>query len=269
MSVSTKQRVAFLALGVTLVLFPERLPAKPLESSSAEGRAAVLAMVEAHGSLNRWRDAAAVSFEDEFAAGGQPPQKSLVTVEQGRRRAYIDIPASNARLAWDGQRAWSEGWKSPSPPRFLALLNYYFLNLPWLTMDPGVRLGDPGAGRLRDDPTEYVTVKMTFADGVGDTPRDYYLLYIDPATNRLKACEYIVTYRSLLPPGVEATSPHVLVFEEWETVTGLLVPTRYTIFDKDGTVYGTCRIRDWSFSRPFDETRMRMPKGAVLDTSQP
>lgn len=23
-------------------------------------------------------------------------------------------------------------------------LNYNFLNLPWLTMDPGVKLGDPG-----------------------------------------------------------------------------------------------------------------------------
>ena len=47
------------------------------------------------------------------------------------------------RLAWDGRRAWSENWNAPYPPRFMALLNYYFLNLPWLTSDPGVILGDP------------------------------------------------------------------------------------------------------------------------------
>ena len=28
-------------------------------------------------------------------------------------------------------------------------------------------------------------------------------------------------------------------------------------------------VRDWSFNKPFDESRMVMPSGAVLDTSSP
>jgi len=263
-------RIAALALGCAAsFLSVSEGVARSAEPSSAAGREAVLAMAEAHGGLNRWSATPTVGFEDEFAVGGQPPRVSRAMVEQGRRRAYIDFPGSGARLAWDGERAWSENWNSPVPPRFLALLNYYFLNLPWLALDRGVRLGEPGTARLWQDPREYVTVKMTFEKGVGDTPRDYYLLYIEPATNRLKACEYIVTYRALLPPGVEASPPHVLVYDEWHTVSGLLVPTKYTIYDKDHSVYGSCRVRKWSFSKPFDETRMRMPEGAVRDTSTP
>jgi len=243
--------------------------ARGSEPDSPAGRKTVVAMAQAHGGLSGWSTAPTVSFEDEFSVGGQPPQASRVTVEQGRRRAYIDMPGSSARLAWDGNRAWSENWESPAPPRFLALLNYYFLNLPWLALDPGVRLGEPGKARLWENPKEYVTVNMTFEEGVGDTPRDYYLLYIDPDTNRIKACEYIVTYRALLPPGVDATPPHVLVYEEWTKASGLILPTKYTIYNKDHTVYGSCRVRDWSFSKPVDETRMRMPEGAVLDTSMP
>ena len=43
-------------------------------------------------------------------------------------------------------------WQAPTPPRFLALLNYYFLNLLWLTQDPGVIFASPQTARLWDDP---------------------------------------------------------------------------------------------------------------------
>lgn len=230
----------------------------------------IAAMISAHGGMEKWRSAPTVSFEDHFLpAGAQKPSISQVTVEQGRRRAYLDFPELNARIAWDGKQAWSVNWQAPYPPRFLALLNYYFLNLPWLTMDPGVILGEPGKAKLWDAPTEYLTVKMTFEAGVGDTPDDYFVLYIDPKSHRLKACEYIVTYASLLPSGVAATPPHILVYEEFTTVNGLVVPTRYSIFEKNHSLYATCEIRNWSFKKPFDATRMTMPPGAVVDASSP
>ncbi len=50
------------------------------------------------------------------------------------------------------------------------------MNLPWLAADPGVNLNEPGTGRLWDDPIEYITVKMTYEQGMGDTPDDYYTL---------------------------------------------------------------------------------------------
>lgn len=237
-------------------------------AQSEASRKIIAAMISAHGGMEKWRATPTVSFEDHYLpVGAQQPRVSQITVEQGRRRAYLDFPDANASIAWDGKQAWSENWQAPVPPRFIALLNYYFLNLPWLTMDPGVNLGEPGKAKLWDDPTEYITVKMTFQAGVGDTPDDYFVLYIDPKSHRLKACEYIVTYAAILPSGVAATPPHVLVYEELTAVDGLMVPTRYSIFEKNHSPYATCTIRNWSFKKSFDTTRMTMPAGAVIDTS--
>ena len=189
-----------------------------------------------------------------------------VQVEQGARRATLAYVGTPMHMGWDGETAWSVAWASPAPPRFMALLNYYFLNLPWLTMDPGVHLGEPETGTLPGDDTEYLTVMMTFGEGVGDTPDDWYRLYIHPETRMLAANEYVVTYKSLLPPGEDATPVHLLVYDEWTEVNGLTVPVHYTIHEGD-TVYASCAITDWSFSEPFDPASVAMPEGATVDRS--
>jgi hypothetical protein len=253
-------------VGVVLLTFVEFA----YSDRSEAAQEIISTMISAHGGMEKWRSAPTVSFEDEFLqAGTQQPTISKVTVEQGRRRAYLDFPESKSRITWDGKEAWSENWKAPIPPRFLALLNYYFLNLAWLAMDSGVNLGEPDTGKLWDDPTAYTTVKMTFDAGVGDTPDDYYILYIDPKSNRLKACEYIATYASIQPPGTKESPAHVLVYEAFSTIDGLVVPTRYSIYDKNHKLLGNCKIRNWSFKKPFDPARMNKPASAVVDTSKP
>jgi len=259
---------ALSAFALTLVLVPA-VWASSHETASAEE--IVDAMIEAHGGMEAWASAPTVSFEDRFSRPGaeEPGPWTRVVVEQGPRRAYIDVLGTDMHMAWDGEKAWSVNWKMPTPPRFLALLNYYFVNLPWLAKDPGVLLGQPGKAKLWDDPTEYITIKVTYESGVGDTPEDYYVLYIHPETHQLKGCEYIVTYKSLLPEGVAHTPPHILVFEEFETVSDLVVPTKYTIYETDQSVYASCEIRNWSFSKSFDSSRMEMPEGAVIDETEP
>jgi len=226
-------------------------------------------MVAAHGGLDAWRAAPTMSFTDQWGdPDSQGSRRSHVVVEQTGRRAYIDIPETDMSIGWDGEKAWSMNWPSPTPVRFLALLNYYFVNLPWLTQDPGVRLGEPGTATLRDGEIEYVTVMMTFEPGIGDTPDDYYRLYIDPETKMLKATDYVVTYRALMEGGEEASPEHCLVYDDYTTVDGLKVPAHFTIYEGD-RVYAACSIRGISFSEPFDETRMAMPAGALVDTSTP
>lgn len=262
-----------LAVSAMLVAVLCALPSgRAVAWDSEVGSAAEIvdAMIAAHGGMEAWKNAPTVSFTDTWYTGGSTEgQTARVMVEQGARRATIDMAGSGARMAWDGERAWSLNWTSPIPPRFLALLNYYFLNLPWLVKDPGVVLGEPGTGTLWDDPAEYTTVRVTYEPGTGDTPDDYYVLYIDPGTHRLAACEYIVTYADLLPPGVEHTPPHILVYDEFETVNGLVVPTRFTIYLEDHAVYARCDVTDWSFEKPFDPARLAMPDGGKVDTSRP
>jgi hypothetical protein len=234
------------------------------EVVSLKGPQIVQDMIAAHGGMEAWADAPTMSFTDQWGDDGTP---STYVIEQGRRRAYMDM-ATGPQLAWDGEKAWSVDWERGTPVRFLALLNYYFINLPWLTQDPGVVLAEPGTGTLPDDPTEYVTVMMTFEPNVGDTPDDYYQLYIHPDTHLLRACDYIVTYQALMGPGETSTPEHCLVYDEMTTAGGLTVPSHFTIYEGDA-VYATCTVTDISFQRPFDTARMTMPEGAVVDTSTP
>ena len=93
--------------------------------------------------------------------------------------------------------------------------------------------------------------------------------YIHPGNHLLKGCKYVVTYEALLPEGVASTPEHVLIFDRYQTVEGLVVPVHYSIYELDGSEYATCSIEDWSFSKPFDEAKAMMPAGAVLDKSTP
>jgi hypothetical protein len=222
-------------------------------------------MIAAHGGMEAWRNAPTVSFTDQW--GEERPAMAFV-VEQGNRRAYFDIPDTDVSVAWDGEKAWSMNWPTQTPVRFLTLLNYYFINLPWLTQDPGVILTETGTGTLPGDPTEYATVMMTFQPGTGDTPDDYYRLYIDPDTKLLRACDYIVTYQELMDEGQTSTPEHCLIYDEMTTAGGLQVPSHFTIYEGD-QVYAACDITDYSLAKPFDTARMTMPEGAVVDTSTP
>jgi hypothetical protein len=242
----------------------------PAVTGDARSIEVVGRMIEAHGGLDKWQNAPTVSFTDELVpAGASAGLKGTTTVEQGQRRAYIEYPDMNMRMAWDGDKAWGENWAVPYPPRFLALLNYYFLNLPWLALDTGVVLGPPETRTLWEDPVEYIAIRMEFEPGVGDTPEDYYVLYIHPENHLLKGCEYVVTYNALLPEGVKSSPPHILVFDRYQTVEGLVVPVHYTIYEVDHGEYARCGVEGWSFSRPFDPEMVKMPPGAVVDTSTP
>lgn len=270
MTLMKKSPIATLSLALSAVFAALTFLPQPLEASSAKAEKVVDAMIEAHGGMKAWAEAPTVSWHDAFLPTGAPAAiEAQITVEQGPRRAYADYPGTEMSFAWDGEKAWSENWGLPFPPRFMALLNYHFLNLPWLAKDPGVHLGEPGTGTLEGDATEYITVKITYGEGVGDTPKDYYILYIHPETHQLKACEYIVTYRAILPEGVESGGPNTLIFDTFAEVNGLLVPTHYSIYQADGSPYATCKVESWSFEKPFDESRMAMSEGAVEDTSQP
>lgn len=240
--------------------------------SAAESHAAVALhgpqivqdMIAAHGGMAVWKNAPAFSFSDQW--GDRPP--SHFVVDQHSRRAYMDTPATGTSLAWNGEKAWSANWSSRTPPRFMALLTYYFINIPWLTQDPGVELGEPGTGTLPGDSTQYTTVMMTFAPGTGDTPDDYYRLYIHPETKMLRAVDYVVTYRALMPEGHTSSPEHCLIYDGMTEMDGLRLPSHFTIYE-DGEVYAACTLSDYSLAAPFDESRMTMPEGAQEDTSTP
>ena len=246
------------------------------EYASPATRRAVLAMVEAHGDLERWRAAPTVSFTRRTVFGINPDAPWLLqeTVEQGSRRLYQRWPLDDVQLASDGETVWTVGWEQPFPPRFVAQIGFYFLNLPWITQDDGVILGEVGRGTPPDSEAVHLTVPMSFAEGIGDTPLDRYVLFIDVETSRLAAIEYHVSYGAMLdaaflPPATKTMGPFFHVNEEFASVDGFVVPVTYSVYSGSGSRSMTGEVSDWSFSRRFDPSKLEPPANAVIDTSNP
>jgi hypothetical protein len=66
----------------------------------------------------------------------------------------------------------------------------YWLLAPLKVLDPGVKLSTDGVKEVNG--AQYQTLRLTF-EGVGLTPGDQYLLYIDPQTKLVRAWDYIPT----------------------------------------------------------------------------
>ena len=242
--------------------------------TSPETRATVERMIAAHGGMARWLAAPTISFQRKatFSANPERPWILSETIEQGRRRLYQVWPESDTLLASDGTEVWTVNWQVPFPPRFVAQIGFYFLNMPWITQDAGIVLEESGRGPHPASSAEYIKVAMSFESGTGETPGDRYVLYIEPDSHLLRAIEYHVTYGALLdgaflPPSPKSIGPFYHVNQEFETVEGLTVPVQYSVHGKTGSRSITGVVQSWSFRKTFDETMMSRPPDATLDTS--
>ncbi|MDH3217324.1 MAG: hypothetical protein OEN01_13730 [Candidatus Krumholzibacteria bacterium] len=239
-----------------------------------DARKIVEKMINAHGGMDRWRSAPTISYEHAMIDPSAPddPWVTIEVTEQGSRRCYQTWPRDEAKLGFDGENTWTVGWMRGNPPKMMAGISYFFLNLPWITQDDGVILEKVGTGKLPKQTKDYNIVKMTYDPGTGVSPHEYYLLHIDPDTHLLKGVEYTVTWAALLdafemPPDVEYLGPSIKVYNEYADVAGLKITTDYTTFGKDGNVYGLHTVKDLSVSKPFEESRVKVPEGAKIDKS--
>jgi len=273
-----------MALLITVVLMPVALMAggercsasahAKLSGSDCKPDDVAQAMIEAHGGLAAWKATTTVSYKHTLVAPYEPddPWVSVEVVDQQTRREYQDWPLDEARIVSDGSQVWSVNWKRANPPKFMVNMAYYFINLPWLTQDDGVNLGETAEGTLPGDEKTYVTIMMTFDAGVGDAPDDYYKLFVDPDTGLLKGVEYIVTYGAMLdlmgaPAEQTFLGPLTKVYTSYEVVDGLKMPASYRTFGPDGNIYGEHTVENLSFNRTFDANQLKMPEGAVVDHS--
>ncbi len=243
--------------------------------ATQESKELIKKMIAAHGGLEQWQSKPSISYRHSYVGPWDPsdPWTSDEIIEQGSRRVYQNWPLDTAQIIYDGMGYYGVNWVArANPPKFTAHLAMYFSNIPWLTQDEGVNLGEVRKRKLLDDPKEYLTVKMTFDNSVGQSSNDYYDLYIDPETYLLRGFEYIMTYGALLdlmelPSEVKFMGPFIKKIEGYDTVDNLKVPNKIITIDLEGKDYGTHYYSHWSFSKSFTDDLVTLPSNAVKDNS--
>ena len=250
--------------------------------TASEGGRIVLAAIEAHGGLEVWYGAPTSSYAWEYSnLGSNVRFESFLVADNATRRVYHELRTFGTpeavsdvegRFAWDGEEAWISPAALENPnPRFWATTGYYFQSIPFVMADPGIRflvLPDEPLGGVAHE-----RVMAYYDAGIGDSPGDTYTLYIHPGTRMVSAILYTVTYGQAYEPGpgepAPATSGNLLYYQDYVTVDGLTVPSRFRGFTYRDGVQGDLRNEAWvseiSFRRPFDESRLEMPADARIE----
>lgn len=242
--------------------------------NESEGGRLVLRSIEAHGGLDAWYSAPTSSYTWEYAnVGADLHFKSFLVAENRTRRIYHDLltvgsyndpETVDGRFAWTGSVAWMHPASIESiNPRFWSSTGYYFEQIPFVLADPGLKYTV-----LPDDSLDgqtYRMVRISYDEGVGDSPEDTYTLYLDPETYVVRAIRYTVTYGRDVQPDAEPRET-LFLYEDYTTVDGLTVPRHFLGYGFVDGRRGEFKNEAWadsiSFSRPFDESRLDAPEGA-------
>ena len=251
-----------------------RAQAAALRLQANEGGRHVLAAAEAHGGLEAWFGAEAIAFAYNYRPVQGTPRNSFQVIDLLGARAYHEsLEPFKGRYAWDGTEAWLqlEGDAEDSV-RFWALTPYYFVGMPFVLSDPGVRLET-----VDDDPTlagfpkDTSVVRASFAPGTGDAPDDYYVLYLARDTSRVLGLRYVVSYAPFMQSGQQHTPEKLLVYSDFRRVGEIQLSHRHDFFSFDkgrkGKPVSVAELSRVELGARFEESRLEMPPGARLDTS--
>ena len=202
---------------------------------------ALRAGLEAHGGLEKW--ASMQTLEFAFPKG---ETKEFQQVDLPSRK--VRITHDDYTIGFDGQEVWVAPGKEAfpqMPPRFYHNLIFYFYAIPYVLADPGINYTVLPDRRINGK--DLSAIKISYNEGVGDAPDDYYIAHFDKSTNELYLLLYTVTYFS----GSTNENFSALVYDEWMEVNGLKLPKVMKGYRYAADTLGTER-----YTRIFDEVKI-------------
>ncbi|GEQ85932.1 hypothetical protein ULMS_14400 [Patiriisocius marinistellae] len=190
----------------------------------------------------------AVAFDIAIAFGGNEILNGKMVLLTNSGGGRIDLKDGNSIIANQNGVFASPGLAENERVRFNAYTWSYFFSLPYKLADEGTKWSSISQRNFND--TTYNTRSLTFADGTGDAPDDWYVVYTDTETNRLDAAAYIVT---LGKTKAEAEAdPHAISYENYELISGVPVAKdwkfwEWTLDNGFGKEIGNAKISNVEF----------------------
>jgi hypothetical protein len=151
---------------------------------------------------------------------------------------------------YDGDKIYSSASVADGKGvRFKMFTWPYFFALPYKLTDPGANVEPLGKKPFAD---KYLaSYKLTFDQGVGDSPDDWYVIYLNE-DGTIHAAGYIVTFGGKEKSEAEK-SPHVIVYENYKMIEGMPIATSWKFYNWadisgiTGEAIGSATLSDFSF----------------------
>jgi hypothetical protein len=181
----------------------------------------------------------AVTFDIEMTVNGKLTRATLTTkTNSGKIRLLY---ADGTTVVFDGKKIWlnSTDTAAYKQARFDIFMWQYFFMSPFKMDDAGTYwqlLSD----KIIDN-NDYARAKLTFKNGTGDTPNDWYIVHRNKATDFLSAMAYIVTFGNKSVTEAEKR-PNGIVYDDFIGVEGVQFAT-------------TWQFSKWSEQRGFYEAK--------------
>lgn len=198
---------------------------------SSEAGKIVWAAMEAHGGLSNWYGNGALSFHFNYQPlDGGAPRTTYQTVDAWSLNVkHKNAADSTAQYGLKNGQYWlkADSTAFKYNTRFWTLTPIYFVGQPFILDGSGVNLSKLPEKEYKGNP--HNVVKVTFDSGTGDAPDDYYILYFDTDTHRLKVIRYIVSYPGYFEKGEHLPEKFMELHGE-QFVLGICFPTEYKTY---------------------------------------
>lgn len=198
----------------------------------------------------------------EFGGNTLADGSLLMDTPGGKVRLTLD---DGTVLVFDGATAWQAPADSQfQGGRFHVLTWSYFLAAPMKLSDDGTHVEPLGELPFLDGES-LEAARLSFGDGVGDSPDDWYVLYRDSDTHRLAGMAYIATFGKSLEKAEDA--PHAIVYGGWRQVDGVWLSTDWTFYNwsraegVSGEPIGHVTLENLRFV-DYDADDFQAPEGA-------
>lgn len=164
---------------------------------------------KAHGGYSTWAEMKELSFK-------KGEERHLISLIN--RHSIIEAP--DRTIGFDGNQVWvSPDSAKAEGARFYHNLYFYFYAMPFVLGDPGVFYEDIEDREILGK--TYSGIKISYDNGVGDSPKDNYIIWYDSETYKMEWLMYTVTFRSR-----EVSQNYRLIkYDKWGEFGGLVLPT--------------------------------------------
>jgi hypothetical protein len=198
----------------------------------------------------------AVAFDIETTINGKTTTASLTTMtNSGKIRLQY---GDGKTVVFDGKKIWLNSTDAHAyrQARFDIFMWQYFFMAPFKMDDAGTNWQLLSDKTLDDN--DYARAKLTFKNGTGDTPNDWYIVHRNKATDYLAAMAYIVTFGNKAVSEAEKRA-NGITYDDFVSIEGVAFATAWKFWKWSELkgfheAKGTAKIKNIHFLKPTAET---------------
>ncbi len=193
----------------------------------------------------------AISFDLNLEFGGSTRLDGTVSMTTNSSKVRLD-KSDGTSIIYDGDEVYiTPDSANVEGARFDIFTWQYFFAMSFKLTDPGTVWEKQESREL--DSLEYETAKLSFESNIGDSPDDWYIIYKDPETNRLKAAAYIVTFSKEREKAEE--DPHAIIYSDYQNYEDVGLATKWSFHnwseqDGFGEKLGEATLSNFNFFKP-------------------